>query len=76
MYAIRSYYEANFYGGPGRDVTPYHQTVEDNILDRLIAELEDTADYQARRQAAIDWNAKGGIIRKGIALTPVKFGIV
>jgi len=65
----------NFYGGPGRDVTPYHQTVEDNILDRLIAELDETADYKARRQAAIDWNARGGIIRKGIALTPVKFGI-
>jgi len=65
----------NLYGGPGRDLTPYHQTVEDNILDRLIAELEESADYQARRQAVLDWNGKGGVIRKGIALTPVKFGI-
>ncbi|WP_458792911.1 xanthine dehydrogenase molybdopterin binding subunit [Yoonia sp. MH D7] len=65
----------NFYSDNGRDVTPYHQTVEDNIAPRIVAELETTADYQARRQAILDWNAKGGIIRKGIALTPVKFGI-
>ena len=66
---------ANFYGGAGRDVTPYHQTVEDNILPRLVDELEQSSDYQARRAAILAHNAKGGVIRKGIALTPVKFGI-
>ncbi|WP_204115849.1 xanthine dehydrogenase molybdopterin binding subunit [Shimia biformata] len=65
----------NFYGGPGRDLTPYHQTVEDNVILRLVEELEEDADYQARRRAVLDHNAKGGLIRKGIALTPVKFGI-
>ncbi len=65
----------NFYGDNGRDVTPYHQTVEDNIAPRICQELEDSADYRIRRQAVLDWNAKGGTIRKGIALTPVKFGI-
>lgn len=67
--------KANFYGGPGRDVTPYHQTVTDNILLRLVEELETSADYRARRQAILDFNARKGVIRKGIALTPVKFGI-
>jgi xanthine dehydrogenase large subunit len=67
--------KANFYGGDGRDLTPYHQKVEDNIMDRLIDDLEGGADYQARRKAVLEHNAKGGIIRKGIALTPVKFGI-
>lgn len=67
--------KANFYGGPGRDVTPYHQTVTDCIFDRLIPELEENADYAARRQAILDFNSRGGVIRKGIALTPVKFGI-
>jgi xanthine dehydrogenase large subunit len=67
--------KANFYGGPGRDLTPYHQTVEDNILDRLVGELETTSDYRARRAAIIAENAKGGVSRHGIALTPVKFGI-
>ncbi len=65
----------NFYGEAGRDVTPYHQTVEDNIAPRIVRELEESADYQARRRAVLEWNARGGVIRKGIALTPVKFGI-
>ncbi len=67
--------KANFYGGPGRDVTPYHQTVEDCIIDRLVGELEESADYRARRAAIVAENAKGGVMRRGIALTPVKFGI-
>jgi len=65
---------ANFYRDGG-EITPYHQRVEDNILNRLVDELEASADYQARRRAVLEYNAKGGIIRKGIALTPVKFGI-
>jgi len=65
----------NFYGDAGRDVTPYHQTVEDNIAPRICAELAETADYTARRDAILAFNATGGTIRKGIALTPVKFGI-
>ncbi|RCW88645.1 xanthine dehydrogenase molybdopterin binding subunit [Paracoccus lutimaris] len=56
-------------------LTPYHQTVEDQILPQILAELESSSDYHARRQAVLDWNARGGVIRKGIALTPVKFGI-
>jgi xanthine dehydrogenase large subunit len=65
--------QRNFYG-PGRDVTPYHQRVEDNILPRLVAELEASSDYRARRAAILDFNAQGGVARRGIALTPVKFG--
>ena len=67
--------KANFYGGPGRDLTPYHQPVEDNILPRLVGELEERADYASRRQAVLDFNARGGVLRRGIALTPVKFGV-
>jgi xanthine dehydrogenase large subunit len=69
--------KVNFYGDrtDGRNLTPYHQEVEDNILHRLIGELETNSDYQARRQAILDHNARSTIIKKGIALTPVKFGI-
>jgi len=56
-------------------LTPYHQEVEDQILPRIFEELEASSDYHARRRAVLDWNARGGAIRKGIALTPVKFGI-
>jgi len=65
----------NLYGGPGNNVTPYHQTVEDNIAGEVIAELEKRCDYQARRAAIREANAKSPIIKRGIALTPVKFGI-
>ena len=69
----------NFYGDDGHNITPYHQEVEDNILPRLIEELESSSDYQARRKAILAFNENadhtGGIHRKGIALTPVKFGI-
>ncbi|MBZ9601328.1 xanthine dehydrogenase molybdopterin binding subunit [Phyllobacterium chamaecytisi] len=67
--------KANFYGGEGRNLTPYHQTVEDNIIPQIIAELEATSDYAARREAIINFNRYSRVIKRGIALTPVKFGI-
>jgi xanthine dehydrogenase large subunit len=66
---------ANFYGDTERNVTPYHQTVTDNIIGRIVDELEASSDYAARRAAVIAHNARGGVIRKGIALTPDKVGI-
>ncbi len=67
--------KANFYGGEGRNVTPYHQTVEDNIIPQIIAELEESSEYAARREAIVNFNRQSRIIKRGIALTPVKFGI-
>ncbi|HET7412655.1 MAG TPA: xanthine dehydrogenase molybdopterin binding subunit, partial [Pararhizobium sp.] len=68
---------ANFYGEPGsgRDVTPYHQKVEDNIIGRIVDELEVSSDYQKRRREIVAFNGGSRVIRRGIALTPVKFGI-
>ncbi|WP_043769022.1 xanthine dehydrogenase molybdopterin binding subunit [Algiphilus aromaticivorans] len=67
---------ANLYGSDGtRDTTPYGQTVEDNVLPRLFDELEATSEYRARRRAAADWNAANPVIKRGLAMTPVKFGI-
>lgn len=70
---------ANFYDAMGqensRTVTPYHQTVTDNIIAKLVDDLEESSDYQARRQAVLAFNEASPIIKKGIALTPVKFGI-
>ncbi|WP_323767105.1 xanthine dehydrogenase molybdopterin binding subunit [Antarctobacter sp.] len=67
--------KTNFYGAEGRDLTPYHQQVTDNIIGRVVDELADSAQYQARRAEILQHNARGGILRRGIALTPVKFGI-
>lgn len=65
---------ANFYRD-ACDITPYHQQVTDNIIARIVDELEESADYQARRADVLAFNARGGVMRRGIALTPVKFGI-
>ncbi|WP_171233275.1 xanthine dehydrogenase molybdopterin binding subunit [Ruegeria sp. HKCCA4812] len=67
--------KANFYGTTDRNVTPYHQEVEDCILDRLVGELEETSEYRQRRQDIIAFNKTSPVLKKGIALTPVKFGI-
>ncbi|MEA2929708.1 MAG: xanthine dehydrogenase large subunit, partial [Hyphomicrobiales bacterium] len=64
----------NFYG-PDRDVTPYGMTVEDNILPELVAACEAASDYGRRRTAIAEFNAASATLRRGIALTPVKFGI-
>ena len=66
--------QANLYG-PGRDVTPYHMTVEDNVAPEIIAELAESAGYAARRAAVEAFNAGHNVLKKGLALTPVKFGI-
>ncbi|UOA29003.1 xanthine dehydrogenase molybdopterin binding subunit [Pseudosulfitobacter sp. DSM 107133] len=67
--------KVNFYGDAGRDLTPYHQQVQDNIIGRLVDELEETAAYRQRRAEIVEFNAGSKILKKGIALTPVKFGI-
>lgn len=65
----------NLYGQGERNETHYHQTVEHNNLSEIIETLEQSSDYQQRRQAVKAFNAKNNILKKGIALTPVKFGI-
>jgi xanthine dehydrogenase large subunit len=67
--------KANFYGTDSNNITPYHQPVEDNIIHQMVDELETSSDYQARRQAVLQFNRDHKVLRKGIALTPVKFGI-
>ncbi len=67
--------KANFYGTDSNNITPYHQVVEDNIIHRVVDELEQSSDYQERRAAVIAFNRENRVLKKGIALTPVKFGI-
>ncbi|MDB6454512.1 xanthine dehydrogenase molybdopterin binding subunit [Falsirhodobacter sp. 20TX0035] len=55
--------------------TPYHMPVEDFIGHELVAELAVQSDYHARRARIADWNAASPVLKRGIALTPVKFGI-
>jgi xanthine dehydrogenase large subunit len=65
----------NLYGEVPRNVTPYGMTVSDNVLPEIIDDLEGRSDYRARRVAIRAFNASSAAFKKGIALTPVKFGI-
>ncbi len=65
----------NLYGKNDRNVTHYHQTVEHNKMAELISSLEASSDYQARRASVTAFNNENTLLKKGLALTPVKFGI-
>ena len=65
----------NFYRD-GRDVTPYGMKVEEHAtLHAIVDELEQSSDYRRRREEIAAFNATSPILKKGLALTPVKFGI-
>ena len=66
---------ANFYGKDTNNVTPYGQVVTDNIIHELSAELEGSSDYRARRAEITAFNATSPVLKRGIALAPLKFGI-
>ena len=66
--------KANLYGVAG-DQTPYGQTVDHSPALALIERLEATSQYRKRRAAINAWNAANPILKRGLALTPVKFGI-
>ncbi len=55
--------------------TPFHMEMEDFIGHELVAELENSSNYRARKSEIAAWNSANPILKRGIALTPVKFGI-
>ena len=64
----------NFYG-EGRDETPYGQKVDENHLARCWAEVKRESDFE-RRRAEIDvFNKASPILKRGLGLFPLKFGI-
>ncbi len=65
----------NLYGEAPRNVTHYGMTLRDNVLPELIADLEKKSSYWERRNRIRQFNAESKIFKKGLALTPVKFGI-
>jgi xanthine dehydrogenase large subunit len=68
--------KTNLYGKDGeRAITPYYMKIRDNVLHELIAELVESSAYRERRRQIEDFNRESPVIKKGIALTPAKFGI-
>ncbi len=65
----------NFYGKGERNVTQYHQVVDENLAETLFDRLLESSDYARRREEIRDFNASSRVLKRGIAMTPVKFGI-
>ncbi|MDA0785923.1 MAG: xanthine dehydrogenase molybdopterin binding subunit [Proteobacteria bacterium] len=65
----------NYYGTDDRNVTPYQQTVKDNIIVPLVARLQAEVDFDGMSKAVDEFNASHTTLKKGLALMPVKFGI-
>ncbi len=65
----------NFYGAERNNVTPYGMTVEDNIVEQVIDDLDRSVDLKAWRENVIAFNKTSPVIKKGLATIPVKFGI-
>ncbi|MCP4524909.1 MAG: xanthine dehydrogenase molybdopterin binding subunit [Aestuariibacter sp.] len=65
----------NFYGTRDRNITPYFMTVEDNVLHELVMELAESSAYEARRSEIREFNNTSPYVKRGTALTPVKFGV-
>lgn len=70
--------ERNFYregGSPPRNVTPYGQTIRDHSIPELWQQLKASSAFEARRTEIATFNASHKHAKRGIAITPVKFGI-
>lgn len=67
--------QRNYYGQGERNITPYGMTVEDNVIDKITQRLAETSSYRERRKQITTFNASHRVLKKGMALTPVKFGI-
>ena len=66
---------ANFYGIAPRNVSHYGQTIEDSLIHDIVDRLERQSGYRERRRVITDWNQRNALVKRGLALTPVKFGI-
>ncbi|EKS31103.1 Aldehyde oxidoreductase [Afipia felis] len=67
--------KVNFYGIGRNNVTPYQQAVTDNVIHQLSDDLLESSNYRARRKTTAEFNRTSPILKKGLAFSPVKFGI-
>jgi xanthine dehydrogenase large subunit len=73
--AIHTVRRRNFYGIGRNDVTPYGMKVEDNIIERVVDELDRAVGLAAWRREIVNFNDVSPVVKKGLASMPVKFGI-
>ncbi len=71
----RNFYDHKDVTNGTRGVTHYGMKVEDCIIQDIFEQLEESADYQKRREEIEAFNKTSPVLKRGIAMTPVKFGI-
>lgn len=67
--------EKNFYLLKKNNITPYGQTIKDNQLQNSFNQIIKKSDYFSRREEVNQFNINNKYVKRGLALTPVKFGI-
>ena len=65
----------NFYGKKNKNITHYGMKIKDNVINELFENLKTKSNYKKRSQKIKEFNQKNKFKKKGIAITPVKFGI-
>ena len=65
----------NFYQKKKKNITHYNMKIEDNVIQEIFDQLIKTSNYKSRQFNIKKFNSKNKYIKKGIAITPVKFGI-
>jgi xanthine dehydrogenase large subunit len=73
--AIQYILKKNFYGLKKHHITHYGQVVERNQLHRIYSQITESSAYAKRRKQINEYNVSNEFIKKGLALSPVKFGI-
>ena len=65
----------NYYGTDTGEQTPYEQLVEDNRITDVVDRVMAKAEWAKRRAEIEKFNAENKVLKKGLAMMPVKFGI-
>lgn len=65
----------NFYGQGKNNIAPYGQLIENNHLQMMYKKLIKSSDYFNRRKETDRFNKENEFVKRGLAITPVKFGI-
>ena len=65
----------NFYKKNKKNITHYGMRIEDNVINEIFNKLIKSSNYKKRRSNIKKFNFKNKYLKKGLAITPVKFGI-
>ena len=65
----------NFYQKDTKNITHYGMKIQDNVINEIFNGLIKSSNYKKRRLSIKKFNSKSKYLKKGLAITPVKFGI-